>query len=169
MYKNIKEFTQSKSFQGILIGILISIVVLLIFQAGVMVGQHKAGFGDRMGEHFERNFVDMERYENLPPPMAFGFGEMLPPGGHGAAGQVISVALPTFVIAGPDNLERTVVVNDETVIRQFRDEVNKENIETGRFVVVLGEPNDKGEIEAKLIRFLPPPPDFINNESITTE
>ena len=169
MYKNLKEFTQSKSFQGILIGIIISIIVLLIFQAGVMVGQHKARFGDRLGEHYERNFVDMEERGSFPPNLNFGFGEMLLPGGHGAAGQVINVTLPTFVIAGPDNLERTIVITDETVIRQFRDELHKENIETGKFVVVLGEPNDKGEIEAKLIRFLPPPPDFIHNELITTE
>jgi hypothetical protein len=166
MYKNLKELTQSKSFQGVLIGIIISIIALLIFQAGISVGQHKARFGNRMGEHFERNFVDMNR-GGFPPNL--GFGEMLPPGGHGAAGEVMSVALPTFVIAGPDNLERTIVVTDETVIRQFRDELNKENIETGKFVVVLGLPNDKGEIEAKLIRFLPPSPDFINNAPTTTE
>lgn len=169
MYKNLKEFTQSKSFQGILIGIIISIIVLLIFQAGVMVGQHKARFGDRMGEHFERNFVGMEGREGFPPNLIFGFDEMLPPGGHGAVGQVINVTLPTFVIAGPDNLERTILITDETVIRQFRDELQKENIEAGKFVVVLGEPNDKGETEARLIRFLPPPPNFIKNESLTTE
>lgn len=168
MYKNLKEFTGSKSFQGILIGIAISIVALLIFQAGVIVGHHKAQFGDRMGGNYERNFIDMER-GGFPPNPNFGFGEMLPPGGHGAAGQVMNVTLPTFVIAGPDNLERTVVVSDETIIRQFRDELDTESIVAGKFVVVLGEPNDKGEIEAKLIRFLPPPPDFINNEPITTE
>lgn len=166
MNKNLKELTQSKSFQGILIGIIISIIALLIFQAGVTVGQHKARFGDRMGEHFERNFVDMNR-EGFSPSL--GFGEMLPPGGHGAAGEVMSVTLPTFVIAGPDNLERTIVVTDETVIRQYRNEVNTESIRTGNFVVVLGEPNDKGEIEAKLIRFLPPPPDFINKATTTLQ
>lgn len=163
MYKNLKEFTASKSFQGILIGIGISIVGLLIFQAGVMVGQHKAQFGDRLGGHFERNFVDMER-GGFPSPQGFGFGEPLPPGGHGAVGEVISVTLPTFVIAGPDNLEKTVTVTDDTLIREFRDELSIDGIETGKFVVVLGEPNDDGVIEAKLIRFLPSPPDFISKE-----
>ncbi len=168
MYTNLKKLTQSKSFQGVLIGIIISIIALLIFQAGVVVGNHKAQFGDRMGGNYERNFVDMGR-GGFPSNPNLGFGEMLPPGGHGAVGQVINVALPTFIIAGPDNLERTVVVSDETVIRQFRDELGTESIENGKFVVVLGEPNDKGEIEAKLIRFLPPPPDFINNEPTITE
>lgn len=168
MYTNLKEFTQSKSFHGVLIGIIISIIALLIFQAGVMVGHHKAQFGDRMSGNYERNFVDMGR-GGFPPNPNLGFGEMLPPGGHGAAGQVINVTLPTFVIAGPDNLERTVLVSDETVIRQFRDELDTESLEVGKFVIVLGEPNDKGEIEARLIRFLPPPHNFIKNESLTTE
>ncbi len=164
MYKNLKEFTASKSFQGILIGIGISIVGLLIFQAGVMVGQHKVQFGDRLGSHFERNFVDLER-GGFGSPKGLGFGEQLPPGGHGAVGEVISVTLPTFVIAGPDNLEKTVTVTDNTLIREFRDELSTDGIETGKFVVVLGEPNDDGVIKAKLIRFLPPPPDFIKNET----
>ncbi len=168
MYKNLKELTQSKSFQGILIGIVISIIALLIFQAGVIVGHHKAQFGDRMGGSYERYFVDMGQGD-FPPNPNFGFGEMLPPGGHGAAGQVIDVTLPTFVIAGPDNLERTVVVSDATVIRQFRDELGTESLEAGKFVVVLGEPNDKGEVEAKLIRFLPPPPNFINEDKTTPQ
>lgn len=164
MYKNLKEFTQSKSFQGILIGIGVSIIALLIFQAGVTVGQHKAKFGDRLGNHFERNFVDTQR-GGFPNPQGFVFGEPLPPGGHGAVGEIISITLPTFVIAGPDNLEKTVAVTDDTLVREFRDELGIESIETGKFVVVLGEPNDDGVIEAKLIRFLPPPPDFIKNET----
>lgn len=168
MFKNLKEYTQSKSFQGMLIGVFISIIALLIFQAGVMVGQHKVRFGDRMGEHYERNFVNMNE-KGFSPISPWGFGDMMPPGGHGAAGQVLSVALPTFVIAGPDNLERAVVITDETIIRQFTEELSPESIQTGKFVVVLGEPNDKGQTEARLIRFLPPPPDFINNEQTITE
>lgn len=168
MNTNFKEFIGSKSFQGILIGIGISIVALLIFQTGVMVGMHKAQFGDRFGQHFERNFIDSER-GGFPGKPDFGFGGQMPSGGHGAVGEVISVTLPTFVIAGPDNLEKTILVTDETRVREFRDELTTESIETGKFAVVLGEPNNDGVIEAKLIRFLPTPPDFISDSERTTQ
>jgi hypothetical protein len=161
MYKDLIAVTKSKSFQGILIGIAISIVALGIFQTGVMVGEHKARFAHHFGDNFERNFVDSSR--RGPMPFVEEVGKMRPPTGHGSVGEVVSVTLPTFVVAGPDNIEKTIRVSDETLFREFREELSSENIEIGSFVVVLGLPNESGEIEATLVRLLPPP-DFISND-----
>ncbi|OGG66271.1 hypothetical protein A3I99_00235 [Candidatus Kaiserbacteria bacterium RIFCSPLOWO2_02_FULL_45_11b] len=162
MYQDLITFTKSKSFQGILIGIVISIVALGIFQTGVMVGEHKARFSHHFGDNFERNFIDANRPGAMP--FAEEMGDMRLPVGHGSAGEVVSVTLPTFVVAGPDNVEKTIRVSDETLFREFREELSSEDIVIGSFVVVLGSPNEGGEIEATLVRFLPPPPDFISND-----
>ena len=156
---NLKTLARSRSFQGVLIGILITVLALVIFQAGVAVGQHRAGFAGHLGDSYERNLVAPRVGGDLP----FDRLKQPPLGGHGAAGEVVSVSLPTFVVAGPDKVEKTVVVSDDTLYREYRDESRVDDLAVGSFVVVLGDPNDSGEIEAKLIRFLPPP------ESITRE
>ncbi len=151
---NIKNFIQSQSFRGILIGIVIAIITLVIFQAGIAVGYRKATFGHRLGDNFEQNFKD-------PRGGNFGFpgmpGGMDMPSGYGATGKIVSIALPLVVVAGPDNLEKTLVINEDTEIREFRNSITKDKLQVGNFIIVLGIPNDKGQIEAKLIRLAPMP------------
>jgi hypothetical protein len=154
---NIKEYIQSPSFKGILIGIFIAIVALVIFQAGVAVGERKASFAHRFGENFEKNFKDPRGGEFMQRGFPGG-ADM--PGGHGAVGEIVSIALPLIVVAGPDNLEKTVVITDTTEIREFRDSIESTELEVGDFIIVLGNPNDAGQVDAKLIRLAPPPPDF---------
>ena len=85
------------------------------------------------------------------------------PGGHGAVGEIVSIALPQVVVAGPDNLEKTVLVGTSTRVREFQDEINVGQLKVGDFVVVLGNPNEEGQVDAKLIRLMPPPPDRVMN------
>jgi hypothetical protein len=152
---NIKTYIQSQSFKGIVIGIFIAIVALVIFQAGVVVGGHKASFANRFGENFERNFRDPRGGGFMQKGIPLG-ADM--PGGHGAVGKIVNISLPLVVVAGPDNLEKTVVVSDTTEIREFRDTIASSKLTVGDFIVVLGTPNDKGQVDAKLIRLAPPPP-----------
>jgi len=149
----LKTIHESKTVRGILIGLGVAVTVMLIFHFGTIMGYHKARFSDDYGGNFERNFMGQQRGENFFSGMS-GMMESVP-GGHGAVGEVVSVSLPTFVVAGPDNLEKTVVINDETLVREFRDKRTKEDIIVGKTVVVLGTPNDAGVIEAKLIRIMP--------------
>lgn len=74
---------------------------------------------------------------------------------HGVSGRVVSLSLPTFIVAAPNNLEKTVVVSDKTIIRKFRDTVTQNDIQPDDFVVVLGEPEPTGEIEARFVRIAP--------------
>lgn len=148
---NTKEFIQSQSFKGILMGIFIAIIALIIFQTGVAVGERKASFAHRFGDNFERNFRD---------PQGGGFMRGFPggadmPGGHGAAGEIVSINLPLVVVAGPDNLEKTVFISDTTEIREFRDTLKADQLSVGDFIIVLGTPNAEGQVEAKLIRLAP--------------
>jgi hypothetical protein len=151
---NIKEFIQSHTFRGIIIGLSLAIVGLIIFQAGVAMGERKAVFSQRFGNTFERNFRGPDG-----GMMFLGFpGEGQMPGGHGAVGEIISITPPNVIIAGPDNLEKTIVIGTDTRIREFQSELKAGDLQVGDHIIILGEPNEEGQIEAKLVRLLPPPP-----------
>ena len=153
MHNNLKEFTQSKSFRGILAGIGIAIVALLIFQAGMFVGFRKASFSYRFGDNYYRAFGDRgpKPFQGQPRD---GFIE-----GHGAVGKIASIKLPTFVVTDPDDVEKVIAINEDTVIRRFDTTISADELKVNDFTVILGSPNDNSQIEAKLIRILPPPPD----------
>ncbi len=159
---NIKEYIQSQSFKGILIGIFIVIIALIIFQSGVAVGERKASFAHRFGDNFERNFRDPRGGSFMQRGLSGGVNM---PSGHGAVGEIVSIALPLVVVAGPDNLEKTVVVTDTTEIREFRDTIQANELSVGDFIIVLGTPNEEGQVDAKLIRLAPPPPAMGNLKS----
>lgn len=146
---DIQKVIQSARFTKVLIGIGLAMSVLIIFEAGVFVGIHKAGTSFRMGDEY---------YRALGTGGQQGFfGEELSEA-HGAAGQVLSVALPQFVVEENNNTEKVIVLGDQTVIRSFRSATSSNALAAGEFVIVIGEPNDKGQIDASLIRILPPPP-----------
>lgn len=154
MYKTLKEFPQSKTFHGVLIGIGIAIAALLIFQAGIFVGYRKAAFAFKFGDNYYRTFGD-----HGPRPFQVPVGEKFIDA-HGAAGKIIGVSLPTFVVEGPDSVEKVIRIGEDTEIRRFRDVATSSDLVAGDFVVILGKPNENAEVDAKLIRIMPPPPDI---------
>jgi hypothetical protein len=157
-----RDIHKSKTVRGVLIGLGVAVLVLVIFQAGMVAGYHKAKFGARFGDNFERNFV-----RNRGGDFSKRFPAQGMPGGHGAVGEIVSITLPHIVVAGPDNLEKTVLVGTSTLVREFRDEITADKLKVGNFVVVLGNPNDEGQVDAKLIRIMPTPPDRVmNNQPI---
>ena len=150
--KATNEFLRSKSFRRIVYGIGAVLVVLIIFQAGEYVGYRKAGFSYHLGDTYYRAFEGPGMMRGTPPFFEHEF-----PAAHGAAGKVLSVNLPTFVLDGSDGVEKVVVISDDTVVRHFRDDTASTSITAGDFVIVLGDPNEASQIEAKLIRVIPPP------------
>ncbi len=141
-----KDIHTSKTVRGILIGLGIAILALGIFKLGMVAGAHKARFSEHFGDTFNRTFED--------PRHGFFRNEEMP-GGHGSVGNIVSITLPSFIVADKDNVEKTIIVGTSTLIRQFRDEITSADLKVGEHVVVLGQPNDKGEIEAKLVRVMP--------------
>lgn len=158
---DIKAYIKSPAFKGVLAGILITIVALLIFQAGVTMGYRKATFDHRLGDNYFRAF------DGRPGKFVVFRGDRAI-AEHGAAGKVVSIDLPTFVVAGPDGIEKVVLVQDDTVIRRFEEQIKPEDLKVDDFTVVLGEPNENSQVEAKLIRILPTPPPFPGGFGTTT-
>lgn len=124
---------------------------VIVFEAGIIVGLHKARFETARGEHYVDNFG--------PRPMGpiGGMPEGFP-AAHGTVGKIITVNLPIIAVEGPDGIEVPVEVSETTRIRKGFDDIRAENIGTGQFIVVIGEPSPQGRIIAKLIRVLPAPP-----------
>lgn len=177
MKEHIKHIKEKIDKFGILKILIVLIIASMIFQAGIFVGYHKAGFYKSMGDNYYRPFDNKGRGVN-------GFGSkggmmggirdggkfMMQganiPGGHGAVGKIVSINLPTIVVASPDNVEKTVSISDETLIRQFRETISATDLKVGEYIVVIGDNNtDGGVVKAKLIRLLPPPPERQNAQN----
>jgi hypothetical protein len=147
IYENIAKVFESKISLKILCGIGIVIIALLIFYAGVTVGFYKASFGNAWGENYERNF---------------GFGPDRPllgkdnfPNANGAIGKIIKIELPTIIVQDKDNTEKVVSINNNTQIQEMRNNITANNLKLDDFIVVIGTPNNQGQVEAKFIRIMP--------------
>jgi hypothetical protein len=142
---DIEKLLTSPSFKKGIVAVGAVLVLLIIFQAGVYVGARKASFEEHEGNAYFRAIG------GEPGP----FGKAI--SAEGAAGKVLSVALPTFVVADRDNTEKVIAVGDGSDIRIFHDATSSGAIAPGQFVIVIGEPDENGEIHASFIRILPPP------------
>lgn len=148
--EKLKNHWQSKSFRLIVCFLAVVILMLISFRMGRFVGFRQAGFLGRLGDNYHQAFEGGPRGGLMAPPIGF-WGDNLP-GGNGAVGKIVKIALPNLVVAGPDNTEKTIVLNEQTIIRQFRETLASTSLKVGDFAVILGEPNAEAQIEAKLIR-----------------
>ncbi|MGB8815672.1 MAG: hypothetical protein WCC74_00310 [Minisyncoccia bacterium] len=146
--ENCKEIFKSKVFSGIVLVVFILIGIGVVFQAGKFVGLRKAEFSRGMGDNYRRIF-------DAPGSNMMGLSPRDLPGGHGSVGKIIKIELPNIIVEDNGNVEKTIVINNKTTIREFRDEIKPSDLEVGDYIVVLGKPNSSGQIVANLIRTMP--------------
>ncbi|TSA56386.1 hypothetical protein D4R42_03625 [bacterium] len=133
----------------IIIGLAGFAVIILIFSAGMFIGGMKARFSYRWAEEYHRNFAG-------PQVGFFGDWQRDLPGGnfiesHGVFGEIIELNDSGFVAKGRENIEIVIVIMDDTIIK--RDGIAiKDGLKVGDLAVIIGSPNQQGQIEAKLIR-----------------
>jgi len=146
---NINTLFQSRTFRGVLIGIGIAIVLLAFFQAGVFVGFRQAEFSFRGSEKYLENFTG--------PPHGdlrdLGPKGMISP--YGVFGSIIKTDSSSLAVKGQDNVEKIVLVNQDTEIRRYDKTIPLSDLKAGENVVIIGAPDDQGQIGAKLIRVMP--------------
>jgi len=126
------------------------ILALVIFQAGMFVGFKKASFSFRMGEQYFRQMKGGQE------PFG-GIGRDNFGNSHGAIGKIISVNLPLLVVSDKDGIEKTIIISTSTEIKKFKEAIQQEDLKVDDFVTVVGSPNDKSQVEARLIRIMPSP------------
>ncbi len=148
---DINKFFQSKTFKMVLGVILGVIVFFLIFSIGMFIGFKKAGFSYRWGENYHRNFAG-PRGGFLGDFGDFRGRDFM--GAHGVFGQIIKIDGSLLIIRGSDNVEKIVLIKDDTIIRRFQEAVKLTDLKVDEYLVVIGEPNDIGQIEAKFIRLM---------------
>lgn len=144
------NFFQSKTLRNILYGLGALIAVLAIFNFGMFVGYKKASFSYGWSENYDQNFAG-------PRKNIMGLEDRYFTNDHGVAGQIIKIANGSVVIQGQDNVEKLVLVKSDTSIMRFREAIKLSDLQVNDYIVVIGNPNSNGQIEAKLIRIMPNP------------
>ncbi|HNZ86818.1 MAG TPA: hypothetical protein PLD95_04550 [bacterium] len=150
------KFFGSKTFK-IITGILLTFVIFLLgFQLGTMVGFKKAIFSYKWGENYHKNFAGphdgfMRGMEIMRPENK----RFIEP--HGTIGEIIKIDNQSIIIKGQDNVEKIIIIKDDTAIRNLNMDVSITDLKVNDLIVVLGSPNDFGQIDAKLIRIIPKP------------
>jgi hypothetical protein len=148
-----KNQTKKDILKWILIGLGVFIIAALIFKAGMFVGAMKANFSYRWAEQYHKNFAG---------PQAGFFGDWrIPPfgdfiEGHGTFGEIIKIEGNNLIVKGRENIEKIVLVNEKTVIKSGFKDIKISDLKVGDIIVIIGSPNEQGQIEAKLIRVFPP-------------
>jgi len=147
--KTFIDSNKSKIITIIIGGILIA---LISFAAGAAVGFKKAKFSYKWGENYERNFIGPPP----PPPGPMGFFPDFSGrdfrNAHGLAGKIISTTDNKLIIQDRDNKENTVSVTDKTIIKQGRSDLKLGDLKQNDDIIVVGNPDDNGVINADLIR-----------------
>ncbi len=146
---HIKEIIQSKTFVGILYGIGVCIIVLAVFELGVLVGFQKAKFSYRVNDSYSRLFN--ERNSPAQTRMPVNFGDA-----HGTAGIIQHIQDTYVLVVDQNNMEKTIVINEHTIIKKERETISSKDLREGDAIVVIGDPNDQAFIDAKLVRVIPP-------------
>jgi hypothetical protein len=132
-----------------LVGVLCWMVIIFVFSVGVFIGQERARFSSHWTENYYRNFGGSQNnfMANFPAQNLIS--------GHGSFGQVIKIDGSQLVINGQDGMEKTIIVSDATFIRNNIRVVKLLDIRLNDTIVVIGDPDDQGQIQAKFIRILP--------------
>jgi len=141
----------------VLVGLVVFIVLVLVFKIGMFVGEKKAQFSFRWAENYHKMFAGPKAgfLGNLRMPPFSEFIE-----GHGTVGEIIKIEGNNLIVKGRGDVEKLILVNEKTIIKSGFKNVKVSDLKIGDIIVIIGSPNEKGQIEAKLIRVFPPKTSF---------
>ncbi|OGF36143.1 hypothetical protein A2482_02635 [Candidatus Falkowbacteria bacterium RIFOXYC2_FULL_48_21] len=147
---------QSTAFKVTLLAIGGIIILLFVFEIGTFAGYHKAKFSCRWDKNYMQNFTGP--HKGLMNDFGKEFKGAKFMNAHGVSGTIIKLDGDTFVLKGTDGVEKIILLTAKTVINRFRETINSTDLQVDDNMVIIGSPNDAGQIEAKLIRILPTTP-----------
>lgn len=138
-----------KNTKWIIWGVVALVLALLIFRAGMVVGFHQA--------------LRSHGLEHRPAAGPFGLpfpGGTIP--GHGVVGSIATITLPTLTIRTRDGMDEKIDIASTTILHGDAGvPLSPSDLKVGDIAIVIGDPNDtddmsEGEIDARLIRIVPP-------------
>ena len=146
-----KDFFKANHFNKSLIILAAILVLLFVFAAGVLVGHEKNRFSRDWGENYYRNIMGPGRRGMM------GLGGQPNFNGHSGLGQIMKIEGDILVIKDQANIEKTILVTDKTSIIRNNQNIKITDLKVDDTIVVIGRPNNQGQIEPTLIRVLPVP------------
>lgn len=148
---DLNNFLESKKFSYVVWGVVGLIAILVVFKLGMDIGFKKANFSYQWGENYYRNFAGPA--EKFPGDNMMRHDDFMQ--AHGVFGQIIKIDQSNIVIKDRENIEKIVLVKDDTTIKNSNQTIQLSELKVDSRIVVIGEPDDDGKIAAKLIRVLP--------------
>jgi hypothetical protein len=149
---NTNKIFESKLFRVTVLSIAGLIVLIFVFGLGVFVGTKRADFSFRWAEAYHTNFGGPQG-GFLGNIMGQEFTDA-----NGVFGQIIKIDNESLTVKGRDNVEKIILTTDKTSILLQRKNIKLSDLKVGYNVVVIGDPNNNGQIQAELIRVMPASP-----------
>jgi hypothetical protein len=76
---------------------------------------------------------------------------------HGTAGIIQHIQDTYVLVVDQNNMEKTIVINEHTIIKKERETISSKDLREGDAIVVIGDPNDQAFIDANwCVLFLRP-------------
>lgn len=147
---NFKDFLQSSAYTTLLKSIGVLFVALTVFGAGFLAGYHQGVFSYHWNMNYTRELDDPRS------PFAPFVHDGDETNSHGAIGTVVSINLPEILVKGPYQAESIVTIGSSTVVRSMHALGTEQSIVPGVQVIVVGNPDDQGRIQASFIRIMMP-------------
>ncbi len=147
-----KYFKISEEFLKPFLMVLFLIVFgFAMFQFGTNLGSNRGRFACNWAKNYQNNFGGPR----------FGFGQDQPfndfVDGHGIFGEIIKINKTDIVVTSKEGVEKIINISDKTIIKSFEKDITIENLKLNDRLMIIGDPNDQGQIDAKLIRIFNKP------------
>jgi hypothetical protein len=149
---SLKEIINSKYFKQTLLVVASLAILVFVFSAGVFVGLEKAKFSYGWGENYFRNFAGPGGLPDRPFGGHDPFWDKSYINPHGIFGAIIKINQDSFIISDTHELEIPILVQGDTVIKNHDQNLNISGLKVGDKVIVIGAPDNRGGVAAKLIR-----------------
>lgn len=143
-----KDFFKASHFNKSLAVLAAAVVLVFVFSLGVFVGHEKYRFSREWGENYYGNIMGRRGMMNFDRA---GFNA------RSALGQIIKIDGDNIIIKDQANVEKTISITDKTAIIRDNQNIKITDLKVDDKIVVIGRPNNQGQIEPNLIRVLPVP------------
>lgn len=152
--KDILEIIRSKTFQKVIVSLAMFLLLILVFSAGVRVGHRRTLFAYRFNEQHFGPFGGPPGFPGEGPfPELRGKRFLISRGAFGTIADIDSSS--SVLLVASSEGEKTVSVASDTLIVAGRHPAVFSDLRVADRVVVIGRPDEDGNIRAKIIRIQP--------------
>lgn len=141
----------------ILIGLCFILFGFAMLQLGINIGSSRGRFACNWAKNYQDNFGGpkggFDRDFRFKPMNDFQ-------NSHGIFGEIIKIEEDSIIINSREGSEKIININDSAIIKNLEKNSNSKELKLGDKIMIIGVPNEKGQIEAKLIRVLSKPFSF---------